>query len=163
MIFRPACFAPIILIATTLLLAFIVFAPLLNCQCLGEHFNVTGFISAAGISVTAWLHFLHRRKIWEDSLKGLNRRRAKLPEAPNAEFDAPTPRAWLRRETAYVCDYFNFMRALRDRKRDKIIEADTVERKGTDFPEIVLTTMHLQDEAKAVNFLKETYRKPPPI
>lgn len=155
MIFRPSRIVPILLIIATLVFVFPVFAPLLGFQRFGEHFNIIGFVSVSGISITAWIHFFHRRKVWEDSLKDESRRLAGFPTTPEAEFDATTCRARAQREIAYVLDGLNLMRALRDRKRDKMIEAADPKRQRN------LITLE-QERAKAANFLQETYRKLPP-
>lgn len=167
----PALMVPTILAAITGALVFNTSAPLigfiLGLQWPDESFNAAGFITTMGASVTVWVHFFVRRKIWKNSQKEVAREKANLPYHPDAEFDKTNLSARIRREVAYLLDYLHIVRALNDKKCDKIIEAEKLSDKARS-PELIPFETTIQDvittaqeEEKAVNFLKESYPNHP--
>lgn len=195
-ILHPSLLVPVILAVTTIPLIIYYTVPVLRLiLCIltlqwpkepDASASIIGLTATAGGSLALWIHFLSRRRIWKESLQNLVRERVRIPKHPNAPFDERSLRGWWERELSYLLDYGHLMRALEDKKRDKIIEMDEIAARednlyrGAVVEEILPPTkkypytkrivqprmreriMQVQDEQKAAGFLRQSYLKSKP-
>lgn len=146
MIFSPSRLAPFVPFLTTAGTLFIPFDLILGWHHLGEHLNVTGLISASGVTVAAWVRLFQRQEVWSGLQELIEQ---KWPDAKK-----PT---WIRREVAYVYDYFHITRALRERKMDRTIEAAEIGFSvGSERVEAITRSQKIK---RKENFAKESFPK----
>lgn len=109
--------------------------------------RITEFITVTGVAIAVWVHFLHRRKIWE---KALGRR---------SKAGASSACSSKEREIDYLLDYLHLDRAIQDRQIDRIIEARLASderKKGEGMKGSILTVFDIREkqmEIKVESFL----------
>lgn len=159
--YQPVGFLTTILLATiTGWLTFAIIAPLFNYEPLGESFSLTGTLLSANIIIAAWVHLIQRRRIWknlsEESLERIVKEIQKnkgdalseqqeriIKEGLETASRKRTTYAIIKTEGHLLWDYLNLVRAMRESKRDRVIQ------------NVIASTMSTRDERGSLQRAEE--------
>lgn len=165
-LFFPSWLVPTVIIAVGIILETLI---------LRGDTKITEFLAVNALVISAWIHFLHRRKIWKRALQDDAKRRIsnRVQFNPHNSTMTILPREDIppgrESQIDYLTDFLHLDNAIQDRKRDKSIETvvakfslhkDT-EYKGTGDDisiNLVLTIEKKQTRASAITFLRRLDR-----